>query len=144
MPHDSPEVFFVCSCYGESIQLSDWKAVYPDNETSMDDDDDLIISIWSQGVRRNHKRGFFRRLRLAFRFIISDNLYSDEIILSKHNAISMANWICDRYYEIPSISELSDVPSERVYETPSEYFTEGSPGNNRVCSNNWELIPEQE
>ena len=100
MPTSETEAFYICSCYGESIHLSDWKAIYPDDNL-INDNDDLIISIWSKGLRMNLKRGIFARLKIAIRLLFSDNLYTDEIILNKKDAISMANWISDRYYEIP-------------------------------------------
>jgi hypothetical protein len=110
------EVFYVCSCYGESINLSDWKALYPDDDF-LNDNDDLIISIWSKGLRKNNKRGIIARLRMLYHILFKDNLYTDEIILNKDDAVSMAEWIIDRYYEAPIDEVIECVLSE-----PSESY----------------------
>ncbi len=74
--------FFLCECDTEVLVAQKY------NEDGWDDT--VYISIHSLGHRRD---GFWKRLKLALKYIKRGYIYEDQIILSNDNAKTFGEWL---------------------------------------------------
>ena len=85
------EKFFKCGCQSEGILISRYE-----------DEEEFYFSYWRLGIDPI-KLSFWMRLKLCWLILFKGNYYDDEVILDRHKAREMVDWLGSEIEKVETV-----------------------------------------